>query len=121
MEIAANFTLNNEALNAQFDVSQTQNFDALFQIDSQLQVVGDGLINVTTANGVATVTSVSFVFEQGIASDVWVIEHNLNKKPSIVIVDSADTVISVYKAEYNGLNALTIYFNGAFTGKAYLN
>ena len=63
----------------------------------------------------------TFIFEQGIASETWIIEHNLNKMPSITVVDSAGTIISVFKAEYDGLNKVTIYFNGAFTGKAYLN
>ena len=62
-----------------------------------------------------------FTYEQGIASDTWVINHNLGKKPAIEIVDSADTIITGYKAQYSDLNTVTISFNGAFTGKAYLN
>ena len=34
MELVVNFTLNNEALEADFDVSEINNFDALFQIDA---------------------------------------------------------------------------------------
>lgn len=61
-----------------------------------------------------------FMYEQAVSSDVWIIEHNLNKKPSITVVDSADTVI-VGDYEYNDLNKVTLYFNAAFAGKAYLN
>lgn len=97
-----------------------------------------GLIRIATEQeaieGVSTNTAITphtlknivtsdkyFVFEQGIASDTWVIEHNLGKKPSITVVDSADTVIGIYKADYSGENKVTLNFNGAFTGKAYLN
>lgn len=66
------------------------------------------------------VTDDTFVYEQGIASDVWVITHNLNKYPSITLVDSAGTVFKA-KEEYNSANQVTIYLNGATTGKAYLN
>lgn len=61
-----------------------------------------------------------FTYEQAVASDVWVINHNLNKKPSITVVDSAETVI-VGDYEYNDLNTVTLHFNAAFAGKAYLN
>jgi hypothetical protein len=66
------------------------------------------------------VTDDTFVYEQGIASDVWVITHNLNKYPSITLVDSAGTVFKA-KEEYNSANQVTVYLNGATTGKAYLN
>ena len=63
----------------------------------------------------------TYIYEQGIASDIWTIEHNLNKKPSITVVDSADSVIGIFRADYDGLNKVILRFNGAFTGKAYLN
>ena len=59
-------------------------------------------------------------FEQGQASDTWVIQHNLNKYPNVVTVDSAG---NEFKAEvtYDSLNQVTISINGATKGKAYLN
>ena len=63
----------------------------------------------------------SFVYNQAIASDTWVIEHNLNKEPSITVTDSAGTRITGFQADYNNLNTVTITFNGGFTGKAVLN
>ncbi len=121
MELVANFNLNNESLDAQFDISEITNFDALFQIaDTGLSVVGEGVINVTTQNGVATVTSTNFTFEQGVASDTWVITHNLNKRPSITVVDTADNIVDgAY--EYIDNNTIKATFNGSFKGKAYLN
>lgn len=77
----------------------------------------DNSIAITpyTLNKVTT-----YVHEQGIASDTWIINHNLNKKPSITIVDSADNVVEGAE-KYIDNNTIEIYFNGAFKGKAYLN
>ena len=61
-----------------------------------------------------------YVHEQGEASDTWVINHKLNKKPSITIVDSADNVVEGAE-KYIDNDTIEIYFNGAFKGKAYLN
>ena len=62
----------------------------------------------------------TFIFEQGVASDSWTINHNLNKFPSITIVDSAGNVF--YPAvQYIDENNCIAKMNGATTGKAYLN
>ena len=61
-----------------------------------------------------------YTFNQVAASSTWSITHNLNKKPSVSIVDSAEN--NVYgDIEYINENQLTITFNSAFSGKAYLN
>lgn len=62
----------------------------------------------------------TFTYEQGVASDNWVIEHNLGRNPSVTIVDSSGNVF--YPAvQYIDLNTLVVTMNGATTGKAYLN
>lgn len=62
----------------------------------------------------------TFVFTQVVPAATWVITHNLNKFPSVSVVDTANT--SGFGAvEYNSANQLTITFSGAFAGKAYLN
>lgn len=61
-----------------------------------------------------------YTFTQVAASAIWNITHNLKKKPSVSIVDSAEN--NVYgDIEYINENQLTITFNSAFSGKAYLN
>lgn len=62
----------------------------------------------------------TYIHEQGESSDTWVIVHNLNKYPSITIVDSAGTVFEA-EIRYDSENQCTILMNGAFKGKAYLN
>lgn len=62
----------------------------------------------------------TFTFEQAVASDTWIINHNLGRNPSVVVVDSAGTAF--YPAvHYDNENQCTISMNGATTGKAYLN
>lgn len=51
---------------------------------------------------------------------VWEVTHNLGKKPSVIVVDSADTVV-MGEIEYINLNSVRLTFVGAFSGKAYFN
>lgn len=62
----------------------------------------------------------TFEFEQGITDAVWDIHHNLNKKPSVTVVDEYDRVI-VPEIKYLSNNDIRLTFNYAFKGKAYLN
>lgn len=61
-----------------------------------------------------------FVFEQPTPSKDWVITHNLNRKPSVTVVDSADSVVGG-DIEYIDNNSLILHFSGEFSGRAYLN
>ena len=62
----------------------------------------------------------TYIHEQGEASNVWEIEHNLNKWPSITVVDSAENVV-LGDEQYIDTNTVIIRFNSSFKGKAYLN
>ena len=85
-----------------------------------ITVEGSALINVTTSGDVVTISSKTYVHEEGLPSDTWEINHNLNKFPSVVLVDSAGTTFRA-AVKYDSLNKCTVYMNGATTGKAYLN
>ena len=63
----------------------------------------------------------TYVHEQAVASDNWVIEHNLNKPcPNVVLVDSAGTVF--YPAtKYIDNNKCIVPLIGAMTGTAYVS
>ena len=61
-----------------------------------------------------------YTFIQRIPSDVWEVKHNLNKYPSITVVDSSETVV-IGDAEYLDINTVRLRFVGAFAGKAYFN
>lgn len=63
-----------------------------------------------------------FVFEQGIPNQTWDIYHNLNKRASVTVVDSQNRIVTpeiIY--DDNNINHITVAFNFAFDGKAYLN
>lgn len=61
-----------------------------------------------------------YVHDQQSASSSWVVTHNMNKFPSVNIVDTAnDDVIG--EIRYNNLNQITISLTSATSGKAYLN
>jgi hypothetical protein len=62
----------------------------------------------------------NFVFTQAVASDTWVIQHDLNKFPSVTSVNINN--FEVYgEVVFNNINNLTINFSGAFSGKAFIN
>ena len=84
------------------------------------EIKGSPLIGVSTSEGIVVLSSQTYVHEQGIASDTWEITHNLNKFPTVVLVDSAGTTFRA-AVVYNSSNKCTIAMNGATTGKAYLN
>lgn len=56
---------------------------------------------------------------QGVASTTWVITHTLGGKPTVTIVDSADTHV-FGEVVYNSTTQITVNFSAAFSGKAYL-
>ena len=63
----------------------------------------------------------SYVHDQGSPSDTWEVQHNLNKNPSVTIVDSIGMVVHG-DIEYVDKNNVTITFeSGSFSGKAFFN
>jgi hypothetical protein len=62
----------------------------------------------------------NYVHDQQVASATWVITHNMGKKPSVSIVDTADDEI-IAEVKYNSNNQLTLSFSAPVSGKAYLN
>lgn len=84
--------------------------EAIAGVDEKTAITPHTLNKVTT-----------YTHEQGIASDVWEIEHNLNKKPSVTVVDTADEEQIPDRKVYNTKNKVTLYFLSEFAGKAYLN
>ncbi len=62
----------------------------------------------------------NFVFEQGVPSAAWTIQHNLNKFPSVTSVNN--NKVQMYgEVTYIDENNLTINFSAGFSGKAYMN
>lgn len=92
------------------------------------------LVTVTTQNGSTVVIrqveagppgtngvgDKSFRYEQSTPSAVWTISHNLNKYPSVVVIDSANDVCEGHIA-YPTPNRTVLTFSAPFTGVAHLN
>ena len=71
----------------------------------------------TLSSGLADKT---FVFTQGVPATTWNVQHNLQKFPSITVIDTGNTVVT---GEYTYIdnNNVTLTFSAGFAGKAYLN
>jgi hypothetical protein len=68
---------------------------------------------------------ITYTHNQSSVSNTWTITHNLNRFPSVTVVDSTNTIV-MGTVVYNSANQLTITFFQAvralaFSGKAYLN
>ena len=94
-------------------------------------VLGDGMTGSSDFTGATVNIALNFAYikdqvrdyylhDQQTSSATWVVTHNMNKYPSINIVDTANDII-MGEVRYNSLNQLTITFTAAVSGKAYLN
>jgi len=61
-----------------------------------------------------------FAFSQAMPAATWTVTHNLEKYPSVTVVNSAGEVV-FGAVKYTSLNSLTITFTNPFSGTAYLN
>lgn len=84
-----------------------------------LMVDEDGIVGLSSVREF-TISDKFFTFVKYVPSNEWIITHNLEKYPSVTVVDSADTII-VGEITYLDMNTLKITFQAAFSGKAYLN
>lgn len=75
---------------------------------------------IATLSDVISAADANYIHTQGVAVTTWVINHPLNKRPSVSIVDSADTIIEA-DVQYINNSTVEINFSGATSGKAYLN
>jgi hypothetical protein len=62
----------------------------------------------------------NFVYTQSTPASTWVVVHNLDKFPSVSVVDSAKTEV-VGDVVYDSLTQVTITFSASFSGFAYFN
>ena len=95
----------------------TSNGITLQQEGDTINLSGENLENQLT---VLAEKVNGYVHEQGVASAVWTVQHNLDKYPSVTVVDSAENEI-VAEVEYLDRNTVQITMIGASKGRAYLN
>ena len=70
--------------------------------------------------GLPGAASPTYVHDQTVPLDVWVINHSLSKFPSVTCMDSAGDEIEGILS-YDSLDRVTVTFGAATGGKAYLN
>lgn len=78
-----------------------------------------GLPGANGTNG-ANGNGFTFHFDQALPSSTWTIQHNLNKHPSVAVVDSAGSLV-YGELTYIDTNSLRIEFSSSFSGTALLN
>lgn len=83
--------------------------------------IGSWVDTGETGGGEGTIVAdKTFLFTQGTASKVWVITHDLNKYPSVTVMDSGGSII-VGDVVYDSVNQITVSFSAEFAGTATLN
>lgn len=99
-----------DAVDVRVDASQFNG--VLAPTDTNLQLV---------AEKVDAIKPLSYKYTQLIAADTWIIDHNLDMYPSVVVIDSASSDEAVFGAvRYPTKNTVIITFGSPFTGEAYL-
>ena len=68
---------------------------------------------------VDTITA-RYIHTQTLPSKLWTVNHNLNRYPSVVVVDSANSTFDAVP-RYISLNTLELEFNIALSGRAFCN
>ena len=119
-----------EAIQAESDIINSRIDDEVETLNERIddieqgaitEIIGEGNISATQSGHTVTITSTTYVHNQAVASDTWVINHNLNKNPTVTPVDSADEVQLPSEISYDSNNTVTVKFLSEFAGKAYLN
>ncbi len=100
----------------------TADLESVIEVSHTYRGVDTDDIQMNVDNHEYTISAVkkTYIHEQAMASAVWEINHNLNRYPSITVVDSAGDVVSC-DPKYIDENNVRIEFSAEFGGKAYLN
>jgi hypothetical protein len=93
--------------------------------DTELLVNNGKVLNNFDVQGILTAANFpdadkSFIFEQQVPASIWTIVHSLGKFPSVVVIDSAGTIV-IGEISYTNINQIVLTFSSGFSGKAYLN
>ena len=115
----AGFTTNQTQLNGSMGVVNATS-DNYNDLSNKPSINGVVLVGNKTGEELGIVYDKTFVYNQATSSDVWEIEHNLDKYPSVTVVDSGGSVV-VGEIVYIDKNNIRITFASAFSGKAYFN
>lgn len=97
------------------------NIDVNNQTARGISAVAQPTANIAITGIIGGKGDANYVHDQGTPDDVWLVQHNLNKKPSVVIVDSLDMVVHGNIEYIDNNNVKLTFVAGAFSGQAYFN
>ena len=97
--------------------SGTSNYNDL---DNKPKINNVTLSGNKTSSELGLTGDKDFTYIKSTPNKIWEITHNLDKYPSVTIVDSAGSVV-MGDITYTSKSTLTVTFSAAFSGKAYLN
>ena len=86
---------------------------------NQVIVDQDSPNQIIVRSGGAAGNTRRHVHTQASPSTDWVVTHTLGGKPSVTVVDSADTLV-IGEVKYDSNTQVTVSFTSAFSGFAYL-
>ena len=104
-------------------------------MSNNIQIKNGDSVNITSpttasvnVKSTSNVTSVSvsrggdknYVHEQSSPSTTWTVNHNLNKRVAVSVVDSAGTLI-ICDVRYVSDSQVVLTFDAATSGNAYAN
>jgi phosphosulfolactate phosphohydrolase-like enzyme len=79
-----------------------------------------GTVNEWLASLVGGGIGATFVYTQSSPANNWIVNHDLDKYPSITILDTEGFQVEA-DVEYTSLNQVVLTFNPAFAGKVIAN
>lgn len=88
--------------------------------DNKPSINGVTLIGDKTSEELGLDADKTYLHQQTVALDTWIIVHNLNKYPSVSVIDSAGNEV-IGEVFYDDKNQVTLKFKGSFKGVATLN
>ena len=95
----------------------SNSYDAL---KNKPKINGHTLQGDQTSEELDIVEDKTYLHQQTVASDTWVVVHNLNKYPAVSVIDSAGNEV-IGEIIYNDANQCTLKFEGGFKGTATFN
>lgn len=106
--------------NVKIQLPNGQTASVVKQSGQSVSVSAPSSSSVAVTSSIYQIHDKHYTHHQTTSSTTWNVSHNLSKKPSVTVVDSADNVV-VGQIEYTNDNQLILTFNYPFKGKAYLN
>lgn len=111
----------NIASTTSFVISDGTTSDGIIQGETlTFESANTGLAIAVSNNKLTFTAKLGYVFVQSTPSATWTINHDLNKYPSVSIVDSANDEV-IGEVNYTSTTQVVVSFSAAFSGKAFLN